>query len=83
MLEQSCQQEAEKEKEWGEGEALQQLQALPALDSRFFYYNSNLVRLVFSNCILCILNDVPSPGRSPSDDEQENPISLEFDCQPK
>lgn len=47
MLEQSCQQEAEKEKEWGEGEALQQLQALPALDSRFFYYNSNLVRLVF------------------------------------
>lgn len=58
---------------------LQQLQALPPLDSRFFYYNSNLVRFVFSNCIL---NDVPSPGRGPSG-EQENPISLEFDCQPK
>lgn len=61
------------------GGILQQLQALPPLDSRFFYYNSNLVRLVFSNCIL---NDVPSPGRGPSG-EQENPISLEFDCQPK
>lgn len=27
---------------------------------RFFYYNSNSARLVFSNCIL---NDVPRPER--------------------